>query len=463
MPLLTWIPFTPAWKSARSARAEVQWEQALQDHRRGEPSADGRLAAALRAGASPTYARACSVLHPPAPQAMKVLLDKNIGLRPGSSWDSKQHSRGDTLLHEWARCPAPMEADARVTQMTRLLWREPVRNDPLSVFGNNSQCPYESSSDVAWWANRAGETPRMLAARHGHWSLLKLWTPAEPGKRSVWGPTKAEVDAKSRHWVDHWATGVIERHREGTLFVPSPQHPAVRSLLESQDVYDLNLLSESGTRHPAIARLLAAGVPHSIVEMLLTSHPDAKPQFRSETALGPNEGPLNPSHAAAYSSMGKALAPDAWVGEIPGVEGKMLASAMVETQPMAALEWLMESMSYYREDPNEGRRTMHVRLGGAHPQTPTTTWVKHPEHMLVALERKWFGDGALFPDHDPVLKAFFQDMLYETTGTGGAIWAALERNYPNVVEQGFKQMQMARKLDANLPEEPSTSPRRARM
>ncbi len=437
MARLSWLPFTDDWRQARHARAERAWADALLQHRNGDVTAAGRMLAALRAGAEPTLAKAKQALDPPAPEVLQRLLKANPNLHPLADLPATDQF-GDTLLHRWARIPERSEPQhARITRLllTPTTPEQVAKLVSWNVSGNLLR------------KNQEQQDPQMLAALHGNWALLKGL--AQHLKASAGG---MQTDMRQRHWVDHWTDGVLERHAAGQPLRLTDADPALSALKVCLGPEEGALLGrKNGWYGAPVARLLAAGVDWRLAEHLFPSRPDANPADRSETSLGSREGPVDPAHFRAYSALAEALSPNATV-QGPGIDSHYLAGAMVSSQPMEALEWIMEGMSHFRADPREMPRQCNVWVTGQRIGSAAYPWLAKPERLAVALERRWLEPTGLLPDNLPELPTLLIDMMSDPAREPMArrILDALQRNYPPVMDAGYKSILMADRLENTL-------------
>ena len=175
----------------------------------------------------------------------------------------------------------------------------------------------------------------------------------------------------------------------------------------------------------------------------MPSHPPAQPQRRSETNLGPNEGPLDNEMFRVYANH---------VVHGPGIEVPYLVGAIVRTQPLEALEWIMEGMSHFREDPAERSRQCNLYYlegNSTKHSSPAMAWVTHPERLAVALERKWLVSSCVKENRDPEFLATLGALLKDPAMLPvlGCISEALERNYGQEFK-AYKRLVLAQRLEA---------------
>ena len=438
MARFSWLPFSSDWRDARQARAERSWTEALLQHRRGDPAAVQRMRSALVAGAKPTLDKAKQALDPPAPEVIQRLLKTNPTLHPLADLPATNQF-GDTLLHMWARIPdRDTPSQARISQilLTPVNPQHVAKLVSWNVRGNLLRL------------NQEKQDPQMLAAQHGNWALLKGLT--RHLKESVGG---LHTDMRERNWVDHWTDGVLARHAKGQPLRLTDTDPALNTLKTCLGPEEGALLGRKNSWHGSpVARLLAAGIDWRFIEHLFPSRPDANPEHRSETSLGSREGPIDPAHFRTHLALAEALLPNAGVHG-PGIASHYLAGAMVSTQPMEALEWIMEGMSHFRPDPREQRRQCNLWAGSQEKhRSPAFPWLAKPERLAVALERQWLEATSLLPDSLPELPALLTDMMGDPAREPMArrILEALGRTYPTVMEAGYQSLLLADHLDNTL-------------
>lgn len=439
MDWLAWLPLSEQQTAARKIRLEQDWKAAVELHVAGDTRGSARMLSLLSRGATPTFAKALDALSPPAPKVLNALLKKAPQLHPMAR-EAATNRHQETLLHAWAR--QPDAGDVSHVGITRL----------LLTFPPTAKMPGWYQAELALRRDGLGQDAQMLAARHGNWALLKALIPYGRNATSV-----TRRDQERQHWVDHWVDGVLERLARGTPLSLSPSDPAFSAFKQSLFAGDPQLLGHSDcVKGKPLSRLLAAGVDWRLAEHLFPSRPDANPEHRTEISLGSREGPLHPEHRQVYFGLKDALAPSVGVRG-PGISSYYLAGAMVTTQPLEALEWIMEGLSHFREDPVEKSRRCNVWNGLDGPagvsSSPALPWLERPERLALALEKKWLEEVALDARRIPELPCLLiglsreagQELLLER------ILAALEKNYPGCFEGQYRALLKADALSVSLP------------
>jgi len=445
---LAWWPLSEKQKAARQARLEKEWKVVADRHREGDAKAEAQMLGLLRRGAAPSLGKAMDALEPPAPKALRWLLKKNPQLHPMGR-DPAVNRHGETLLHAWAQ--QSDAGDVRHAGITTLLLTFP----PTAKMHGWYQ------AELAFRQDNLGQDAQMLAARHGNWALLKGLIPFARQATSV---TRRDKDRQ--HWVDHWAEGVLERLVQGIPLSLSASDPAFSAFKQSLFAGNPQLLGQSDcVKGKPLSRLLAGGVDWRLAEHLFPSRPDANPESRSEVSLGSREGPVDPEHFRAYSSLKEALNPSAGVRG-PGIDSYYLMGAMVTTQPLEALEWIMEGLSHYREDPSEQPRECHVWNGRQdQPEgvssSPALPWLARPERLALALEKKWLAETTVMASRIPELPRLLLSLSKDPDQTSLAdrILTALEKNYPVQCQEGnYRSLVREQALDSMLPAAHSARP-----
>lgn len=441
MDWLAWFPRSDKQKADRKARLENEWKIAVERHREGDARAEAQMLGVLRRGGTPSLSKAMDALHPPAPRALQWLLKKNPQLHPMGR-DAATNRHGETLLHAWAQ--QPDAGDARHGGITTL----------LLTFPPTAQMHGWYQAELAFRQDKLGQDAQMLAARHGNWALLKGLVPYSRQATSV-----TRRDQERQHWVDHWVEGVLERLVQGTPLSLSAADPAFSAFQQSLFADNPQLLGRSdGVKGKPLSRLLAGGVDWRLAEHLFPSRPDANPESRSEVSLGSREGPVHPEHRQAYGSLTQALHPSAGVRG-PGIDSYYLMGAMVTTQPLEALEWIMEGLSHYREDPSEKPRACHVWNGRSDlpegvSSSPALPWLARPERLALALEKKWLEETTVMASRIPELPRLLLSLSRDPDQASLAdrILAALEKNYPVQCREGnYRSLVREQALDSLLP------------
>ena len=318
-----------------------------------------------RLGLTPTppeaFQKAADAFTALDPTRLSSLLKKHPRLHPLSAAPLRDEN-GDTLLHAWARLsPTPGPDALAITQLLLGQWAmETTHTDEVTVL----------TSKVG---NLAGQTPQMIAARHGNWGLLRQL----PYNRSVGG----HRDHDGLHWVDHWAAGILERHASGQPLGPLEDDPAVSAFKAVERERDLYWLSDSKSpKGTPLARLLAAGVDWTLTEHLLPS------DDRLEDA------PVVLDEA--YPQAKRALYPNKYVMGLEGTEPAPLAVLVAQNQPFEAMAWLMEGQSHGRPSPLEEHRWMDLLKDGS---SPAAHLANRPDVLLEGIRRRWFCRGSFSP------------------------------------------------------------------
>ena len=265
MPSWSWIPFVSYWKTERVKRAEASWRTALSETGRQEASADASMASAVQAGALPSFEKASLALAKGMPMALDALLKKRPDLieMVDPIWD-------DTLLHMWARQPQALWDSSVVAKFARLL---------VTPHGAEKGLRKAIMEPV----NAVGETPRMLAARAGNWTLMKALNDRLLGQRL---PASPQFDDLGRHWVDYWADGVIQRHQTGFPLRLSRNEMALVELMSAPDMAMHHMLYKTESREgSAITKLQAAGVDARLLEFIQTNPDPTLPSLPSTVGL----------------------------------------------------------------------------------------------------------------------------------------------------------------------------------
>ena len=439
MDWLAWFPLSEKQKAARKDRLENEWTLAAERHREGDARATAQMLRVLRRGAVPSLSKALDAMDPPAPNVLHWLLKKNPQLHPMGR-DPLVNRHRETLLHAWAQ--RPDGGDARHAGITTLLLTFPPTTKMHGWY----------QTELAFRQDGLGQDAQMLAARHGNWALLKALIPY--GRHAT---TVTRRDQDRQHWVDHWTDGVLERLVQGSPLSVSPADPGFSAFKQSLFAGDAQLLGYSDcVKGKPLSRLLAAGVDWRLAEQLFPSNPKANPQYRSETSFGSFEGPLDPQHRQAYGSLKDALNPSAGVRG-PGISSYYLAGAMVTTQPIEALEWIMEGLSHFRESPDDKPRQCYLWNGLERPEgvsdSPALPWLSRPERLALALEKKWLDETSVMASRIPELPQLLRGLAGEPEQKllADRILAALEKNYPAQCAEGsYRSLVREQVLDLSL-------------
>lgn len=349
----------------RHGWAQALWDKALAEHRAGDPTAEDRLVAALDQGLLPGFEHACALLHPPAPRAMAVFFEHDPRFHCSSGWSCRVGFGRDTLVHAWARTPVPLlDETPAVAHMTALLWRRPKPVTEDSPYPHRPV--FLDDLAIDWWGDRNGHTPRMEAARHGHWPLLKAFSLTDSDLQGD-TPAGVERDKLDKHWVDHWVDGVLARQED-----LDPESPSLKALEGHADVMAHRLLTSTrSAQAPALVRLAQQGVDVWGIPVL-------------HQALALDHTVLYPNGRFPNESSGCV---------------EPLSTALLSTQPLERLQqWLQVPLM-------EWSNAHRYRIQDAAP------WFAHPEKLLMAVEHSYFSLGALGMDAPNMVSARVTEQL----------------------------------------------------
>ncbi len=416
------FPFTKAWTRNRAEKAEMAWEQAMGSLRSQDPTAIDGFKKALKQGAKPNFQKAGELMHPPQPEVMTALIKKAPHMAPNAGWTSRANPPRNTLLHLWAQAPVPKgEESLADAAMTALLWRPPRDSEDLNGWPGEMLSPYLRQTDVDWWGNRQGLTPRMLAAEHGHWPLLEAfaWPLNDVDPERLF----TEEDKHRNHWVDHWVTGVLER---GTPW--NGLGRAETAARKSEDFPALLVKSNSPSGTPA-ARLWAHGMPLSA--LMAWVGPDWNTALRE--ALTPATEVLGRNETAMPLVL---LAP-----QIHGTEEIQAWAEQQRTRRGAFIKPLAKKTT----EP---------------PPSIAQAWTAAPEALTRAVEQEWFESENLDLGAFPGFRASLQDAWEKQARWLPAFLDAVELHYPEVMHSGYDRIQKAWDLQSVLP--PATQAKRQR-
>ena len=413
MPLLSWIPFTPAWTSAQRRKAEHAWSQSLALHRAGHPAGTEGLTKAAGSGYLGSFQHALDALSPPAPEALALLLRRRPNLHPLSE-EPLTNGLGDTLLHLWARQPQPANGSTAHQAITRLLLM-PVGTDIARV-GQAKKKMLRPNADRM--------DAQMLAARHGNWDVLRG---LKPYTHWVIGSEPVREDLTKRHWVDHWAEGVLERLQAGDSFQLRGDDPALSAFCFCAGPDDVARLGKRHRLGRPLARLLAAGVNADLAEFIC-----------------PRE-PTNESKQL-WNTLNKSFEPNQFVAG-PGIASYYLVGAMVSSQPWEAICKVMGAAAL-RSKPDLRKIHLFDHTG----RSPALDWLDKPEWFAHALEKTWFIANAVNPGALPGLPRLLRDLLKDpsTEPVALRIFTALETHYRGTWPPGFRSDTLQGVLEETL-------------
>lgn len=413
MPLFSWMPLTTGWKLDRRRKAERAWSQSLALHRAGHPAGTEGLIKAAGSGYLGSFQHARDTLSPPAPETLARLLRRRPNLHPLSE-EPLTDALGDTLLHLWARQPQPPNGSTAHQAITRLLLT-PVGSDIARV-GQAKKKMLRPNADRM--------DAQMLAARHGNWDVLRG---LKPYAHWAIGSEPIREDLTKRHWVDHWAEGVLERLQGGNPLQLRGDDPALSAFCFCAGLNDVARLGKRHRFGRPLARLLAAGVDADLAEFICPREPTSESK-------------------QLWNTLDKSFEPNQFVAG-PGIASYYLAGAMVSSQPWGALSRVMGAASLRsRSDLRK------IQLFDHTGRSPALDWLEKPEWFAQALEKTWFIANAVNPTSLPGLPRLLQDLLKDpsTEPVALRIFTALETYYRGTWPSGFRSDTLQKVLEETL-------------